>query len=81
MNMNNIITIPKKGEFILVPKKEYETLVRRQPKLIQVEKLTASEKHAIAMSDKELIKGDYVTLDQLEHELASSRTKTRKKAH
>lgn len=79
--MNNIITIPKKGEFILIPKKEYETLVRRQPKLIQVEKLTASEKRAIAMSDKELIKGDYVTLDQLEHELASSRAKTGKKAH
>ena len=79
--MNNIITIPKKGEFVLIPKKEYETLVRRQPKLIQVEKLTASEKRAIAMSDKELIKGDYVTLDQLEHELANSHTKTRKKTN
>lgn len=79
--MNNIITVPKKGEFVLIPKKEYETLVRRQPKLIQVEKLTASEKRAIAMSDKELIKGDYVTLDQLEHELASSHTKPRKKTN
>ncbi len=24
MNMNNIITVPKKGEFVLIPKKEYE---------------------------------------------------------
>jgi len=79
--MNNIITVPKKGEFVLIPKKEYETLVRRQPKLIQVEKLTTSEKRAIAMSDKELIKGDYVTLDQLEYELASSRAKSRKKTN
>ena len=53
----------------------------RQQKLIQVEKLTTSEKRAIAMSDKELIKGDYVTLDQLEHELASSRAKSHKKTN
>lgn len=73
----NIITIPKKlaqkGDLVLVSRKEYETLVRRQPKYIPVVELTASEKRAIARSEKELARGEYVTLEDLEHELGGAR--------
>ena len=49
-------------------------LLEKQPKLILVEKLTVSEKRAIARSRKELARGEYVTLDELIHELESSRS-------
>ena len=78
--MNKILTIPdtkafsKSDELVLVPKKEYQMLLEKQPKLILVEKLTVSEKRAIARSRKELARGEYVTLDELIHELESSRS-------
>lgn len=81
--MNKVLTIPdpkafsRADELVLVPKKEYQKLLEKQPKLILVEKLTASEKKAILRSRKELARGEYVTLDELIHELASSRAKAR----
>lgn len=74
--MNNVITIPK-GEFVLLPKKEYQELIKKQPKLIRVEKLTPSEKRAVLRSDEELARGEYVTLKQLEHELGGPSSKKR----
>ena len=75
----NVITIPKKlaqkGELVLIPRKEYETLIRRQPKFIPIADLSASEKRVIARSEKELARGEYITLEDLEHELGSARAK------
>ena len=75
----NIITIPKKlaqkGDLVIVPRKEYEALVRKQPRYIPVVELTASEKKIIARGEKELVRGEYVTLEDLAHELESTHTK------
>ena len=75
----NVITIPKnlakRDDLIVIPRQDYEALLRRQPKLIPIIKLTPREKRAIAKSEKELALGEYITLDQLEHELASTYTK------
>ncbi len=79
--MDKILTIPnqkalsKADELVLVPKKEYQKLLEKQPKFISVEKLTAYEKKTISKSRKELARGEYITLDKLIHELASSHTK------
>lgn len=77
----NIITIPKKiaqkGDLIVISRREYETLVRRQPKVISVVNLTPAEKRAIAQSEKELVRGDYITLAQLEYELGGANSKKR----
>lgn len=81
--MNKTLTILdqkaffRSDELVLVPKKEYQMLLEKQPKLILMEKLTASEKKAIARSRKELARGEYVMLDELIHELESPRAKRR----
>lgn len=77
----NVITIPKKlaknDDLVVIPRKDYESLMRRQPKVIPVVKLTPSEKRAIIESEKELARGEYITLNELECELGSTRAKTR----
>ena len=66
------ITIPKalaqKGELVIVPRKEYEKLLQRQKK-IPIVHLTLSEKKDLELARKELKKGQYVTLEEIEHEL------------
>ncbi|MFY9462160.1 MAG: hypothetical protein WAP51_03085 [Candidatus Sungiibacteriota bacterium] len=74
--MNKVITIPK-GEFVLIPRKKYEALLHKKVKFISVVKLTPVEKRAIAKSEKELARGQYLKLDELEYELGGARSKTR----
>ena len=68
------------NEYIIVkiPRKEYEGLFRKQEDKFPEVKLTPSEKRAIMQSEKELKRGDYITLDELEYELGRSRAKARK---
>lgn len=77
----NVVTIPKKlaqkDDLVVIPRKEYEGLLRGRPKLIPVARLTPTEARAIERSEKELARGDYITLDELEHELGSTNTKKR----
>ena len=77
----NVVTIPKnlaeKGDLVVVPRKEYEILLRRQPKVIPVAGLTSAEKRAVARSERELARGEYVTLKELERELGGAHTKKR----
>ncbi|MEK7099077.1 MAG: hypothetical protein AAB916_01005 [Patescibacteria group bacterium] len=74
----NVITIPKKlaqkGDLVVLPRAEYEALVRHQPRVIPTARLTAADKRAIARSRKELARGEYVTIDQLVHELGGTRS-------
>ena len=70
------ITIEKK--LVLIPKREYEFLLRLKTRVVPEIKLTSVDKRAIAQSERELKRGDYLTLDELEHELESSRAKARK---
>ncbi|MBI2035501.1 MAG: hypothetical protein HYT12_02345 [Candidatus Liptonbacteria bacterium] len=73
-----IITIPKKltkdGDLIVLPRKEYEKLLERS---IPVTHLTAKEKKAVERGRKELKRGDFVTLVDLQHELRGSRSQKR----
>ena len=74
-----IVTIPKtlarKGDLVVLPRGEYELLIQRQPRAVPLVRLTAAEKRAIAQSEKEFARGEYVTLEELEHELGGTRIK------
>ena len=62
---------------MLIPRKRYEVLFHKKIKFIPVVKLTPAEKRAIAKSEKELARHQYLTLDELENGLGSTRSKTR----
>ncbi|MDP3792144.1 MAG: hypothetical protein Q8Q89_00205 [bacterium] len=68
----SVITIPKQlmreKELVLIPKKEHEELLGLK-KVIKVVKPTAAEKRAIERGRKEMVKGDFVTLEGLKKEL------------
>ena len=74
----DVITIPKKlaqkGDLVMIPRKEYEILVSRQPRVIRVVRLTPAERRAIKKSKEELARGEYVTIDELVHESGGSRS-------
>ena len=79
--MNKVIAIPKKSaardDLVVIPKIEYEMLLKRRWQ-VPVAKLTPQEKRLILKSEEELAAGKYLTLEELEHELAGSHTRTRK---
>jgi len=75
------IAVPKKivhkrEDLIILPRLEYEALLKR--KGIREVKLTVGERRAVKESEKELAKGDYLTLNELEKYLASSHSKARR---
>ena len=76
----NTVSIPKSlmkmGDLVLIPKSEYRALLKRQ-KVIPVVKLTPSEKKAIKAARKEIARGEYITLEELERELGIVYQKTR----
>lgn len=80
MIMNKIVLVPdsktlsRKDELILIPKKEYQKLLERQPKIIPTVKLSPKERKAIAKSEKEFSQGKYISLEELEYELVHSRS-------
>ena len=71
--MGAVITIPKeltkKGELVLIPRADYEELLRIK-KIIPLVKPSPSEKRAIKEARRELREGKYLTLKQFQHELA-----------
>ncbi|MBI4120032.1 MAG: hypothetical protein HY454_01060 [Parcubacteria group bacterium] len=77
--MDKVITIPRKfaseDDLVILPKREYETLVRGQADVVPLVELTEKERKAIAKSERELVRGQYVTLEQLEHALGNPRAK------
>ena len=73
------ITIPKGAErnkeLIAVPRKIYEEFIAWQKKIKSVRtfKPTAAEKRAIEKGRREIARGEYVTLEELRHELDFNR--------
>lgn len=73
------ITIPKKNskakELVAIPREEYENLLelKRTTNLVKEFTPTAPQKKDLVEARKEYQKGDYVTLDQLDHELGGTR--------
>ena len=82
--MTKTITIPNpktleyEKEMVLIPKREYETLIHIKQKGIPEVKLTKRQKQAIRESERELEKGEYFTLNEFENHLARSHSKTRR---
>lgn len=67
-------------ELILMPKGDSKAFFEVEiKKVIPVVPSTASEKKAIARSRREFLRGEYVTLDELEHGLARNRAKKHSK--
>ena len=72
------ITIPKEltknGDLVIIPRKEYEELLDRQvPEIL----LSTREKKAIERGRKEIANGNFVSLNELKHELLGSRRRKR----
>lgn len=69
------ITIPKKlvshGELVLIPRKEYEELLRF--KRIQTFRPTVSQKHALAKARRDFQKGKCLTLIEFHRALGGRR--------
>jgi hypothetical protein len=76
------VTIPKKmaemGDLVIIPRQEYNALLKRR-KVVPVIKLTASEKRSLDRARREMNRGEFITLEELEHELASTYREKRAK--
>lgn len=72
----NTVTIPKKlaqkGDLVLIPLEEYEELLLGK-KGVKTFKPTAAIKRALKEAEKQVAKGEYYTLEELEHELERHR--------
>lgn len=70
--MAKVIAIPKelskRGELVMIPRSEYEELLRLK-KVIPLAEPTPSEKRAIKAGRKEIKEGKYLTLKKLKDEL------------
>ena len=66
----------KKGDLVVIPRQDYEQLMKRQ-KVVRVAQLTASERKALEHGRRQIQTGEFVSLEVLVSELASSRRKKR----
>ena len=66
-----------KADDIIISRGEYEVLLKKSG-LVSVAKLTPKEKKSILKSERELVAGKYLSLKELENELAGSRSKANK---
>lgn len=68
------ITIPQKVsqkniDLVAIPRKEYEQLLRLRFERIPEIELTPTQKKRLAQARANMAKGNYLTLDELEHKL------------
>jgi len=81
------ITIPKKltsnRDLIAVPRDLYEAFLAWQEKVKSQKTFrpTAAERKAIIRGRQQIMRGDYITLEQLENELASKNRQRRREKH
>lgn len=72
-----IITIPKhlaNKDLVLIPREEYEAMVRANPPRVYKEvAMTKAQKRAFERAEKNYEKGNFVTLDVLRRDLANRR--------
>ncbi|OGD31502.1 hypothetical protein A3C91_01305 [Candidatus Azambacteria bacterium RIFCSPHIGHO2_02_FULL_52_12] len=67
----------KAKELVVIPRTEYAFLMRLKKERIREVTLTAKQKKAIQESEKELRSGRYLTLDELERNVARPHSKAR----
>ncbi len=67
------VTIPKKlakqGDLVVVPRKEYEELLRLRSKVIPEVPLTAVQKQKLRAARKRLAQSEFLSLDELRKKL------------
>ncbi|MBU2109410.1 hypothetical protein KKB71_00405 [Patescibacteria group bacterium] len=72
------ITIPKNliknDDLVILTRKTYENLLKTK-KIIPLVNLTSSEKESVKRARKEISKGEYITLRELEYEMGIARSK------
>ena len=82
--MNTVVTVPsstklkEEKELVLIPKREYETLLRMKSRAVPEIAISAATKRAIRKSEKELRAGQFITLSELHHVVGGGRTKARR---
>lgn len=69
-----VITIPKHllhKDLVLIPKEEYEELKRTEPmRTFKEISMTKTQKRDLEAARQDYVRGDFVTLDVLKHDLA-----------
>lgn len=69
----SIITIPKKmtakDDLVVLPRKEYEALLRLRPRMITEVVMTQPQKLALQKARKNLAQGKSLTLNELKRKL------------
>lgn len=67
------LTIPKeltkKGELVIIPRKEYEEFLRFRRKALPEVSMTRAQKRSLMQARKNLAQGKYLTLDELKQKL------------
>jgi hypothetical protein len=69
-----IITIPKKAQkedLVIIPKSEYERLIRAEParRVFKEVSMTKAQKLNLEVARRDYARGDFVTLDVLKRDL------------
>ena len=60
----------EKEDLILIPRKKYEELLFREPRIVDEVPMTASEKRALTHARKELKQGKTLSFDEFSRKLA-----------
>ncbi len=71
-----VLTIPKKmtkEDLVIIPRKEYEELLFREPRIAEEVPMTASEKRSLAQAHKDLKAGKLLTLDEFARKMGRKR--------
>lgn len=68
-----VITIPKelakRGELVVIPRYEYEELLKAKLKRMEEVELTPAQKKAIGSARKRIARGEFLTFDELKTKL------------
>ena len=69
----NTITIPqklaKKGDLVVIPRKEYEELLHFHSKIVKEVPMTLRQRQALLRARKNLAQGNFLTLHELKRKL------------
>jgi len=76
ITVTNPVTLQREKKLVLIPKEEYQALIRIKRKGIPGITLAKRQKNAVLESEKELRRGEFFTLNELNQYLARPRAKT-----
>lgn len=62
-------TLSRENRLVLIPEREYASLLRAQKRNMPEVRLTARERVAVAKGEREMLAGGRMTLDELDYAL------------